>query len=56
METTTVRIERDLKDRFEQLFEAVYGAKPQTADYLEKQIAQKIEEMELLQASKKGKK
>ena len=41
----TIHIESEIKEEFETLFKALYGAKPSTSDYLESQMATKIAEM-----------
>lgn len=52
---TSIRIDRKLKEDFEEKFEQLHGVKPQTSSLVEKTIKDKINELdEKLEEEKKA--
>lgn len=56
METSTFKIDKGIKQKFEETFEAVHKTKPSTTEYIETILSEKTEELERELNLKKAKK
>ena len=54
-EKTTVKVDQDIKNRYEELSKELYGAKLSVSDKLETTLLKEIEEMKKELKKKKGK-
>jgi predicted transcriptional regulator len=52
MAKTTVKVDSDLKARYERLFEDVHGVKPVTSSMIDKTLEKEIEKLEKMKSKK----